>query len=69
MRFAGIALFPALLVEWWLGKRQRRNLIPLILIPLSHAIIFYTFIFERELAFIYNLNAGLAAGSVCIAFS
>ena len=32
---SGIALFPALLVEWWLGKRQRRNLIPLILIPLA----------------------------------
>lgn len=34
-RFAGIALFPALLVEWWLGKRNRRDLIPLILIPLA----------------------------------
>jgi Gpi18-like mannosyltransferase len=35
MRFAGVALFPALLVEWWLGKRKRRNLIPLFLIPLA----------------------------------
>lgn len=35
MRFAGIALFPALLVEWWLGKRHRRNIVPLGLIPLA----------------------------------
>lgn len=35
MRFAGIALFPALLAEWWLGKRNRHDLIPLILIPLA----------------------------------
>lgn len=34
-RFAGLALLPALLVEWWLGKRIRRDLIPLILIPLA----------------------------------
>lgn len=35
MRFAGIALFPALLVEWWLGKHYWRNLVPLGLIPLA----------------------------------
>lgn len=35
MRFAGIALFPALVAEWWLGERRHRNLIPLVLIPLT----------------------------------
>ena len=34
-RFAGIALFPALLVEWWRGERRIKNLIPVFFIPLS----------------------------------
>lgn len=34
-RFPGLALFPALLAEWRLGKRIRRDLIPLILVPLT----------------------------------
>ena len=34
-RFPGIAIFPALLVEWWRGKRRIRDLIPVFIIPLS----------------------------------
>ncbi len=34
-RFPGIAIFPALLVEWWSGKRRIRDLIPVLFIPLS----------------------------------
>ena len=34
-RFPGIAIFPALLVEWWSGKRRIRDLIPVFFIPLS----------------------------------
>ena len=34
-RFPGIAIFPALLVEWWNGKRRIRDLIPVFFIPLS----------------------------------
>lgn len=34
-RFPGIALFPALLVEWWVGKRKKIDLMSLLLIPLG----------------------------------
>lgn len=35
VRFPGLALFPALLVEWWQGQRKIKDLIFIFLIPLS----------------------------------
>ncbi|MBI2309876.1 hypothetical protein HYU89_03170 [Candidatus Collierbacteria bacterium] len=48
-RFPGIAIFPALLIEWWSGKRRIRDLIPVFFIPLSTLSYFlYLHIWERD---------------------
>lgn len=46
-RFSGIAIFPALLVEWRIGKRRIRDAIPIFFIPLSTLMYFlYLHIWE-----------------------